>query len=112
MQTMLDISTMHYLVLGAALFLLGVIGVLTRRNVVIVLMSIELILNAVNLNLVAFSRYWQSIHGVAAQPHGQVFAIFVITDAAAEAAVGLGILIAFFRNKETVNVDEVNLLKW
>ena len=110
MHAMLDISTLHYLVLGAALFLLGVIGVLTRRNVVIVLMSIELILNAVNLNLVAFSRFWQSIHGASAL-HGQVFAIF-ITDAAAEAAVGLGILIAFFRNKETVNVDEVNLLKW
>ena len=110
MHAMTDISTLHYLVLGAALFLLGVIGVLTRRNVVIVLMSIELILNAVNLNLVAFSRYWQGIHPGAL--HGQVFAIFVITDAAAEAAVGLGILIAFFRNKETVNVDEVNLLKW
>ena len=91
------------------MFLLGVIGVLTRRNVVIVLMSIELILNAVNLNLVAFSRYWQGLWGAL---HGQVFAIFVITDAAAEAAVGLGILIAFFRNKETVNVDEVDLLKW
>jgi NADH-quinone oxidoreductase subunit K len=111
MDILLHISTLHYLILGAALFLLGVIGVLTRRNVVIVLMSIELILNAVNLNLVAFSRYWQSIHGSAAL-HGQVFAIFVITDAAAEAAVGLGILIAFFRNRETVNVDEVNLLKW
>ena len=108
--TMLHITTLHYLVLGAALFLLGVIGVLTRRNVVIVLMSIELILNAVNLNLVAFSRY-EGIHGPGAL-HGQVFAIFVITDAAAEAAVGLGILIAFFRNKETVNIDEVNLLKW
>jgi NADH-quinone oxidoreductase subunit K len=105
MDAMLHISTLHYLVLGAALFLLGVIGVLTRRNVVIVLMSIELILNAVNLNLVAFSRLWGNLHG-------QVFSIFVITDAAAEAAVGLGILIAFFRNKETVNVDEVNLLKW
>jgi NADH-quinone oxidoreductase subunit K len=105
MESMLNISTLHYLVLGAALFLLGVIGVLTRRNVVIVLMSIELILNAVNLNLVAFSRMWGGLNG-------QVFAIFVITDAAAEAAVGLGILIAFFRNKETVNVDEVNLLKW
>ncbi len=98
------ITTLHYLVVAAALFVLGVIGVLTRRNVVIVLMSIELILNAVNLNLVAFSRIW----GL----HGQIFAIFVITDAAAEAAVGLGILIAFFRNKETVNVDEINLLKW
>ena len=111
METLLNISTVHYVVLAAALFLLGVVGVLTRRNVVIVLMSLELILNAVNLNLVAFSRYWQSLHGGAAL-HGQVFAIFVITDAAAEAAVGLGILIAFFRNKETVNVDEVNLLKW
>jgi len=111
MDAMLHISTLHYLVLGAALFLLGVIGVLTRRNIVIVLMSIELILNAVNLNLVALSRYWQGINGATAL-HGQVFAIFVITDAAAEAAVGLGILIAFFRNKETINVDEVNLLKW
>ena len=112
---MLEISTLHYLVLGAALFLLGVIGVLTRRNVIIVLMSIELILNAVNLNLVALSHYWQGKPGPFGGPtalHGQVFAIFVITDAAAEAAVGLGILIAFFRNKETVNVDEVNLLKW
>jgi NADH-quinone oxidoreductase subunit K len=105
MESMLHITTLHYLVLGAALFLLGVIGVLTRRNVVIVLMSIELILNAVNLNLVAFSRMWGGLQG-------QVFAIFIITDAAAEAAVGLGILIAFFRNKETVNIDEVNLLKW
>src|SRR6266478_4587218 len=101
---MVPIATLHYLVVAAALFVLGVIGVLTRRNVVIVLMSIELILNAVNLNLVAFSR----LYGL----HGQIFAIFVITDAAAEAAVGLGILIAFFRNKETVNVDEVDLLKW
>ena len=112
MDAMLNISTLHYLVLGAALFLLGVIGVLTRRNVVVVLMSIELILNAVNLNLVAFSRYWQGMPRCHGALHGQVFAIFVITDAAAEAAVGLGILIAFFRNKETVNVDEVNLLKW
>jgi NADH-quinone oxidoreductase subunit K len=111
MEAMLHISTLHYLVLGAALFLLGVIGVLTRRNVIIILMSIELILNAVNLNLVALSRYWQGRVGAGAL-HGQVFAIFIITDAAAEAAVGLGILIAFFRNKETVNVDEVNLLKW
>ena len=101
---MVPITTLHYLVVAAALFVLGVIGVLTRRNVVIVLMSIELILNAVNLNLVAFSRMW----GLG----GQVFAIFIIVDAAAEAAVGLGILIAFFRNKETINVDEIDLLKW
>src|SRR5437879_9045331 len=99
---MVPIATLHYLVVAAALFVLGVIGVLTRRNVVIVLMSIELILNAVNLNLVAFSR----LYGL----HGQLFAMFVITDAAAEAAVGLGILIAFFRNQEAVDVDEVVLL--
>jgi NADH-quinone oxidoreductase subunit K len=91
-------------VVAAALFVIGTIGVVTRRNVVIILMSIELILNAVNLNLVAFSRLWNL--------DGQIFSIFVITDAAAEAAVGLGILIAFFRNKETVNVDEVDLLRW
>ncbi len=101
---MADISTLHYLVLAAGLFMIGTIGVLTRRNVIIILMSIELILNAVNLNLVAFSR----LYGL----HGQIFAIFVITDAAAEAAVGLGIIIAFFRNKETVNVDEIDLLRW
>ena len=105
MESMLHISTLHYMVLSAALFLLGVIGVLTRRNVVIILMSIELILNAVNLNLVAFSHMWGNLHG-------QVFAIFIVVDAAAEAAVGLGILIAFFRNKETINVDEIDLLKW
>ena len=99
------ITTVHYLALSAALLLIGTVGVLTRRNIVIVLMSIELILNAVNINLIAFSHYWQNVNG-------QIFAIFVITDAAAEAAVGLGILIAFFRNKETVNLDEVNLLKW
>ncbi len=98
------ITTLHYLVVAAALFVVGTVGVLTRRNVVVILMSIELILNAVNLNLVAFSRLYNL--------QGQVFSIFVITDAAAEAAVGLGILIAFFRNKETVNVDEVDLLKW
>ena len=102
---MLEITTFHYLVVAAALFVLGVIGVLTRRNVVVVLMSIELILNAVNLNLVAFSRMWGNLHG-------QVFSIFIVVDAAAEAAVGLGILIAFFRNKETINVDEIDLLKW
>jgi NADH-quinone oxidoreductase subunit K len=100
----MSIPILNYLVVAAALFCIGVVGVLTRRNVVIILMSIELILNAVNLNLVAFSR----LYGL----HGQIFAIFVITDAAAEAAVGLGILIAFFRNKETVNVDEIDLLKW
>ena len=102
---MIPITTFHYIVVAAALFILGVIGVLTRRNVVIVLMSIELILNAVNLNLVAFSHMWGNLNG-------KVFAVFIVVDAAAEAAVGLGILIAFFRNKETINVDEIDLLKW
>ncbi len=99
-----EITVTHYLVVAAALFIIGVCGVIMRRNVVVVLMSIELILNAVNLNLVAFSRLYDV--------HGQVFSIFIVADAAAEAAVGLGILIAFFRNKETVNMDEVDLLRW
>jgi len=99
------ITTTHYIALSAALLLIGTIGVLTRRNIVIVLMSIELILNAVNINLSAFSHSFGNVNG-------QIFAIFVITDAVAEAAVGLGILIALFRNKETVLADEVDLLKW
>ncbi len=102
MQT---ITTEHYLVLSAALLLIGTIGVLLRRNVVVIMMSIELILNAVNLNLVAFSHYHLHFNG-------QIFAIFIVVVAVAEAAVGLGILIALFRNKETVLVDEIDLLKW
>src|SRR5246127_813045 len=100
---MAEVTTLHYLVVAAALFAIGTIGVLTRRNVVIILISIELILNAVNINLVAFSNQFQSVSG-------QAFAIFVIVDAAAEAAVGLGIIIALFRNKETVNADEIDLM--
>src|SRR5712692_11668240 len=99
------IPTSHYLFLSLALFTIGVVGVVTRRNVIIILMSIELILNAVNINLMAFSRMWGAVHG-------QIFAIFVITDAAAEAAVGLGIIIAYFRNRETVLADEMDMLKW
>ncbi len=99
------VPTVDYLILAAALFTIGVVGVLTRRNIIIIFMSIELILNAVNINLVAFAKYWQ-------QFTGQIYAIFVITVAAAEAAVGLGIIIALFRNKETVNADEIDLLKW
>ena len=102
---MLPITTAHYVFLSTALFTIGAIGVLTRRNVVVILMSIELILNAVNINLVAFSHQLQSVNG-------QAFAVFVIVDAAAEAAVGLGIIIALFRNKETVNADEIDLMKW
>jgi NADH-quinone oxidoreductase subunit K len=99
------ITTTHYMVLSAALFTLGIVGVMTRRNVIIVLMSIELMLNAVNINLIAFSHQLQNAVG-------QVFAVFVIVVAAAEAAVGLGIILAFYRNKETVNIDEMNLLRW
>jgi NADH-quinone oxidoreductase subunit K len=99
------ITTTHYMVLSAALFTLGVVGVMTRRNVIIVLMSIELMLNAVNINLVAFSHQLGNVLG-------QVFAVFIVVIAAAEAAVGLGIILAFYRNKETVNIDEMNLLRW
>ena len=99
------ISTAHYLVLSAILLLIGAIGLLVRRNVVVMMMSIELILNAVNVNLIAFSRHLQDLGG-------QIYAIFVIVVAVAEATVGLGILIALFRNKETVQIDEIDLLKW
>ena len=99
------ISIQHYLILGAALFTIGVVGVLTRRNIMVILMSIELMMNAVNINLIAFSSRLGEVSG-------QVFAIFVITVAAAEAAVGLGIVIAMFRNKETMNINEIDLMKW
>ena len=95
------------LLFSAALFSVGVYGVLARRNAVLVLMSIELMLNAVNVNLVAFSQYLRDTLLA-----GQVFALFVITVAAAEVGIGLAIVILIFRNRETVNVDEVNLLKW
>ena len=98
-------STTHYLFLSLALFLIGCIGVATRRNVVVVLMSIELILNAVSINLVFFSRIFGDVAG-------QVFALFVIVIAAAEAVVGLSITIMFFRNRKTVQADEMDLLKW
>jgi NADH-quinone oxidoreductase subunit K len=99
------LSIEHYLILSLALFTIGVAGVLMRRNVIIMLMSIELIVNAVNINLIAFSRMHGSVDG-------QVFAIFVILAAAAEAVVGLGIILASFRNRETVKSDGTDLLKW
>jgi len=99
------ITSTHYMLLSAALFMIGVAGVMIRRNIIVIFMSIELILNAVNINLVAMSNQWH--HAV-----GQVFAIFVVAVAAAEAAVGLGIILAFYRNKETVNIDEMNLMRW
>jgi NADH:ubiquinone oxidoreductase subunit K len=93
------------LLFSAALFSIGVYGVLARRNGVLVLMSIELMLNAVNINLVAFSQALGSLAG-------QVFALFVIAVAAAEVGIGLAIVILIYRNRETINIDEVNLLKW
>jgi NADH-quinone oxidoreductase subunit K len=99
------VSTYHYLFLGAALFTIGIIGVLTRRNIMVILMSIELMMNAVNINLIAFSAHHQHVTG-------QIFSIFVITVAAAEAAVGLGIVIAMFKNKETMNINEIDIMKW
>ena len=90
---------------SAALFSTGVYGVLARRNAVLVLMSIELMLNAVNVNLVGFSAWLHDITG-------QIFALFVIAVAAAEVGIGLAIVILIFRNRETINIDEVNLLKW
>ncbi|MBM3457011.1 MAG: NADH-quinone oxidoreductase subunit NuoK [Armatimonadetes bacterium] len=102
-----EIGLHSYLAAGAALFCLGVYGVLTRRNAVAILMAIELMLNAANVNLVAFARY-----GDPTFMAGQAFSIFVITVAAAEAAVGLAIVICIYRNIQNVNVDDINLLKW
>ncbi len=102
---MLEISLLHYQLLAAALFMIGVIGVLVRRNIIIIFMSIELILNAVNINLVALSNQFGNLSG-------QVFVVFIIAVAAAEAAVGLGILLAFYRNKESVNIDEMTIMRW
>ena len=104
-----DIS--KFLVVGAILFTIGVAGVLTRRNIIVIFMSIELILNAANLNFIAFSRYLQQTGSPNALA-GQIFAVFIIVVAAAEAAIGLGIVIALYRNKETIWVDEIDLLKW
>ncbi len=94
-----------FLVLSAILFTIGVIGALTRRNAIVVFMCIELMLNAVNLTFITLSRFLQSLDGV-------LFAFFVIAVAAAEAAVGLAIFVMMYRSKETINVDEINIMKW
>lgn len=99
------LTLQHYLFLSAALFALGVVGVMFRRNLIIILMSLELMMNAVNLTFVAFSRYLGSIEG-------QIFVLFIMVVAAAEVAVGLAIAVAIFRQKGTVNVNEINLMKW
>ncbi len=101
------VGLQNYLVLSSILFAIGLYGALTRRNTIVVLMSIEIMLNAVNIALVAFSRYITP-----ALLTGQVFAIFVIVVAAAEAAVGLAILISVYRNRKTIETDKIDLLKW
>ncbi|GGK53254.1 NADH-quinone oxidoreductase subunit NuoK [Salinarimonas ramus] len=99
------IGLTHFLVVAAILFTLGVVGIfLNRRNVIVILMSVELILLAVNINLVAFSAFLNDIVG-------QVFALFVLTVAAAEAAIGLAILVIFFRNRGTIAVEDINTMK-
>ncbi len=95
----------HVIGLSAILFGIGVVGALTRRNLIVILMSIELMLNAANVAFIGFARNW-------AQMDGQVFVMMVITVAAAEVAVGLGIVISLFRNRDSVNVEDVSLLKW
>src|SRR5256712_13180559 len=98
------ITPTHYMLLSAALFMIGVIGVMVRRNIIIIFMSIELILNAVNINLIAFSAQLQDVIG-------QVFAIFVIAVAAAEAAVGFGLILSFYTNKGNGDTDAMNLFR-
>lgn len=99
------ISVYHYMILSAILFAIGTFGVLTRKNMIVIFMCIELMLNSVNLTFIALSRHLGNMDG-------QIFVFFVMTVAAAEAAVGLALIIAFFRNKESVEVDNFNLLKW
>ncbi len=101
------ISLTHYLVLAAVLFSIGLFGVITKRNAIAILMGIELMLNAVNINLVAFSRFIEPSDVV-----GQVFAVFIIVVAAAEVAVGLAIIIALARARQTIDAEELHLLKW
>jgi len=107
----MTITINHYLVVSLLLFAIGFFGVLVRRNFLTVLMSIELMLNAVNLAFVGFNRMWASVDPVH-RFDGQVFVLMVITVAAAEVAVGLGIVISLFRNRDSVNLEEVSLLKW
>jgi NADH-quinone oxidoreductase subunit K len=101
----MNINAQHFLVLSAVLFGIGMVGVLVRRNALVIMMSIELMLNSANLALVAFARFTGSLNG-------QVFAFLVMVVAACEVAVGLAIILALFRNKDTVDVDKINIMKW
>ena len=104
------VPTQYYLILSAILFGLGVVAFVFRRNIITIFMSIELMLNAVNLSFVAFSQAMPATKGH--NLDGQIFVLFVIVVAAAEAAIGLGIVIALYRNKETILIDEIDILKW
>ncbi|NCO51647.1 MAG: NADH-quinone oxidoreductase subunit NuoK [Deltaproteobacteria bacterium] len=99
------ITVYHYMLLSAILFSIGTFGVLTRKNAIVIFMCIELMLNSVNLTFIALSRHLQNMDG-------QIFVFFVMTVAAAEAAVGLALMIAFYRNRESIDTDDFNLLKW
>ena len=101
----MTIPLSYYLLLSGIVFLTGVIGVLLRRNIIIILLSVELMLNATNINFVAFSQYFHDVGG-------QVFVFFALTVAAAEVAVGLAIIISLYRAKSTINIDEFQLMKW
>ena len=101
----MQVTTEHYLALSAILFTIGVVGVLIKRNPIVIFMCIELMLNAVNLTFIALGRHFNHVNG-------QMYVIFVMAVAAAEVAIGLGIIVAIFRSKETIDVDEVNLLKF
>ena len=101
------IGLVHYLILSAAVFCIGLYGALAKRNAVVILMSIELMLNGVNITMVAFARFITPLAMT-----GQIFAIFIITVAAAEAAVGLAMIVAIFRYRGTIQIDQINLLKW
>jgi NADH-quinone oxidoreductase subunit K len=105
------IPLQYYLLVAAALFCLGLFTALARRNAIAVLMGIELMLNAVNINLVAFWRYVKPSQA-AWDLAGQIFALFVVTLAAAEAAIGLALVIAIYRSRDTVNIEDVDLMKW
>ncbi len=108
----MSIPIEHVISLSALLFVIGVVGALTRRNLIVILMSIELMLNAANLALVGFNRVWSVTAEGAARYDGQVFALMVIAVAAAEVAVGLGILLSLIRNRDSLNVDDASLLRW
>jgi NADH-quinone oxidoreductase subunit K len=99
------IGVYHYLILSAIIFSIGTFGVLTRKNAIVIFMCIELMLNSVNLTFIALSRHLQNMDG-------QIFVFFVMTVAAAEAAVGLALMIAFYRNRESIDTDDFNMLKW